>query len=208
MKKKILIIGDNSTAKWHQMSPFDELLKKLLHEYEVTISTNYSDFQINELINYDVCISLVDQWIPLNESETFGILTYVFNGGGLLMIHQGISLQARDELALLARGKFIQHPEQCILEYQPIPNSHEIVNNVEAFSSKEEPYQCILDHIVKTNVFMEYKLEDTVYAAGWCHSYGIGKVVYLSPGHNLETFKNPMYQKVIQNSINWLLNPI
>ena len=205
MKKKILIVGDNALAKWHKLSPFDEILVKIFQEFDVTISTNYDDFQIYELIKYDVCISMIDQWIPLNESQTFGLLTYVFNGGGLLMIHQGISLQARDELSLLARGRFIKHPEQCVLNYNIIPNAHEIVKDVEEFSSLEEPYECMLDNLVKTNVFLEYTLDNNTFAAGWCHSYGIGKVVYLSPGHNLETFKNPIYQKIIQNSIDWLI---
>lgn len=206
MKKKVLIIGDNEKAKWHKMSPFDELLKKILNDYEITVTTNYNDFEINELIKYDVCISLVDQWLPLNESQTFGLLTYVFNGGGLLMIHQGISLQARDELALLARGRFIRHPEQCVLEYIPIQNAHEIVQNIEPFSALEEPYQCVLDNITKTHVFLEYTYEETKYPAGWCHGYGSGKVVYLSPGHHIETLKNKEYQKIIQNSVKWLLN--
>ena len=206
MKKKVLIVGDNEKAKWHKMSPFDELLKKILNDYEITVTTNYNDFEINELIKYDVCISLVDQWLPLNESQTFGLLTYVFNGGGLLMIHQGISLQARDELALLARGRFIRHPEQCVLEYQPLQNAHEIVQDILPFSVLEEPYQCVLDNITKTQVFLEYTYEESKYPAGWCHGYGTGKVVYLSPGHHIETLKNKAYQKIIQNSVKWLLN--
>lgn len=205
MKKKLIIIGDNEKAKWHKISPFDDLLKTILKDYDVTVSTNYNDFEINELIKYDVCLSLVDQWIPFNESQTFGLLTYVFNGGGLLMIHQGISLQARDELALLARGRFIRHPEQCMLEYIPIQNAHEIVQDIEAFNALEEPYQCVLDNITQTKVFLEYTYEESQYAAGWCHDYGIGKVVYLSPGHHIETLKNKTYQKIIQNSVKWLI---
>lgn len=206
--KQILLIGDLEKAKYHPVKGFDAELRAILTDYYVHQTTDYDQFMETNLRQYDLCLCLTDQWNKLTDDQTMGILSFVSHGGGLLMIHQGISLQARPELLQLAGGKFIGHPEQCVITYRKTTKPHPIMRGVDAFSAKEEPYQTVVDPAAEVSVFMEYLLEDKSCAAGWSRTYGLGKVVYLSPGHNLETLFIPSYRQIIRQSCRWLVNDL
>jgi type 1 glutamine amidotransferase len=42
-------------------------------------------------------------------------------------------------------------------------------------------------------------------AAGWVREIGKGRVVYLANGHTRDALENPMYRRVLGNSIAWCL---
>jgi type 1 glutamine amidotransferase len=39
--------------------------------------------------------------------------------------------------------------------------------------------------------------------AGWLRSEGRGRVCALTPGHNLEVWLNPEFQKLLSNALHW-----
>jgi hypothetical protein len=52
---------------------------------------------------------------------------------------------------------------------------------------------------------LTYKDLGTKAAAGWAYDYGKGRVCYLAPGHMLTVLWNPMFIKLQQNAVRWLL---
>jgi type 1 glutamine amidotransferase len=74
------------------------------------------------------------------------------------------------------------------------------------FDMQEEPYQFIFDQFTEKTILLEYHFEDKVLPAAWAHQFGMGKVVYLMPGHNLEVFKNDVYRRIILQSAQWLVS--
>jgi len=204
VNKKGLLLGDIDRAKWHPLSGFDKEFQEILKDFDLFPSTDYEQLKEENLRKYALCISFIDQWTPLTTAQTAGLLAFVVHGGGLLIVHNGIAIQARPELAQLAGGRFIGHPEQKVLTYQPTATDHVIVSGIQSFSLEEEPYQFVMDNLAETTVLLEYESAGVVWPAGWVRTYGLGKVVYLSPGHNLETLRDPMYRKLIQRSGSWL----
>ncbi len=207
-KKRALLIGDNDMAKYHPLHGFDALLKSILSNFELHVSTDYLQFDLITLKKYDFCIVMCDRWVPLENSQAQGLKDFIEQGGGLLMIHQGISLQNTPLLTPLMGGRFTHHPEQTVLTYQINKHPHFITSGLQAFSSKEEPYQFIMNTPMNTTVLLEYELNHQMCIAGWAHSYELGKVVYLSPGHNLETLHQPNYQELIRRSALWLTESV
>jgi type 1 glutamine amidotransferase len=67
----------------------------------------------------------------------------------------------------------------------------------------EEPYFFEFDSFLETVLLMTFKLEGQTYPAAWAHEYGLGRVVYLMPGHHLQSFKHAGYQKLIVGGANW-----
>lgn len=202
--KKAIIIGDNERAIYHPLKGPDKELAEILNDFEVVVTEDYDQFSEENLKQYDLCVSLTDCWNGgLTDGQTAGLISFVCQGGGLLIIHTGISIQTRYELAQLAGGKFSQHPEQMILTYEPAASNHIIEEGIGSFSVKEEPYQFIIDNLVETTVLLKYESEGKDWPAAWAHKYGHGRIVYLSPGHNIETFLDPMYREMIKRSGLW-----
>ena len=67
----------------------------------------------------------------------------------------------------------------------------------------EEPYQFDLDNLAETTLLLEYESEGRQWPAAWAHKYGLGRVVYLSPGHRPATFRIPIYRNLISRSALW-----
>jgi type 1 glutamine amidotransferase len=118
--KKAILIGDNEKMKYHPLSGPDRELSDILDEFELEIAEDYDRFREESLKAFDLCISFTDCWDDKpGDEQVVGLLSYVAHGGGLLSIHNGISLCGRYELAQLHGGKFTGHPEQKVLTYTP-----------------------------------------------------------------------------------------
>ncbi len=201
---KAVLVGDNTLAEWHPLKGPDKEISEILSDFEVFQTEDYNQFSEENLKSYNLCIAFTDRWThKLSDEQTTGLLSYVAHGGGLLIVHNGIAIQTRYELAQLAGGKFTKHPDQKVLTYTPVSSGHAIMEGIESFSVKEEPYQFALDNLIETTMLLEYESEGKQWPAAWAHGYGSGRVVYLSLGHNIETFMEPMFRKLLHASALW-----
>ena len=205
-KKKAILIGDYSVVEWHPLAGTDMALQDILSDFEVDCTEDYDRFKAVSLNKYDLCISYIDHWKEsLTDEQTAGLLTFVCNGGGLLIIHNGIAMQSRAELAQLAGAKFTTHPQERVLTFHPAPAEHIITEEIRDFAFLEEPYQFEQDSFAESALLLEYESEGQRWPAAWAHQYAMGRVVYLSPGHHAVAFQDPMYRKLISRSALWTI---
>ncbi len=121
----------------------------------------------------------------------------------MLAIHNGISVQRSDVLAQLIGAKFTGHPPYQPLNYYGTAKDHPLLEGVEDFAVDEEPYMFEFDPFANIRIFLEYEFEGKRIPAGWERAYGLGKVVYLQPGHHAPSFKPAAYRRLILNSARW-----
>ena len=206
--KRAILIGDYSNPPYHPLHQIDQIITEILsNEIAVQSTGDYQFFSAAKLKDFQLCISYTDCWDQrIAPQYVAGLLSFVSSGGGLLVIHNGISLQAHYELAQLIGARFTGHPPMEPLEFRVVTPEHEIVAGVEKFEMKEEPYRFEFDTFSDKIIILEYSYEDKFWPAVWAHQYGMGKVVYLMPGHNLEAFKNESYRQIIHQSAHWLIS--
>jgi uncharacterized protein len=205
MKPKAILIGDIETAKYHSMERFIPELITILNDFELEVTEDYNAFLFERLTKYDLCVCFIDRWTPISDNQSVGLVQFVKQGGGLLVLHNGLSLQARPELTALMGGFFTGHPEQAVLAYESVPSSHWITAEGGAFNALEEPYQIRLENDFDGTVFLQYQWNGTSVPAGWSRNEEQGRVVVLSPGHNLETFLVDEYRALISRSATWVI---
>lgn len=135
------------------------------------------------------------------------ISRYVKNGGGLLLIHGAITTQNNsDEFSRLVGGSFDYHPKQQKFQVRLEDSSHPLVQAfpVEGFSHIDEPYfyknaYANLDFtplLYFNNAEIEGQREGQELKEGktyvsWIRSEEKGRVMYISPSHNAQSFDNP-----------------
>ncbi|MCX7710592.1 MAG: ThuA domain-containing protein [Clostridia bacterium] len=204
-KKNAIVIGDITRVKYHPLKGVDDELSGILEEeFSIQFSEDYEVFNLEKLKNYDLCISYVDCWDEkITPGQTGALLAYVGQGGGLLVIHNGISLQNRYELCQMIGAKFTGHPPMTSLNFRNEAPQHPIMIDVEAFEIVEEPYRFEFDNFTEKTILLAYEYEGVSYPAGWTHEFGEGRIVYLAPGHQVSSFKSPEYRKVILKSGLW-----
>ncbi len=108
MKKKILVIGNYNDAIYHGLAGVDERLTSILSDYELICTDDTSKLLSLEKDHISGIISYLDIWqSKLYDDEANAFEHFVANGGGALLLHNGISIQSQDRLLTLAGAKFL-----------------------------------------------------------------------------------------------------
>lgn len=198
--KRILVFGMYESAMYHPLAGVDAYLKSIMPDMEFTFTEQILD--LCDVGEYDGVISYWDDWkepIPKQASEA--LYQYVEQGGSLLVLHNGISIQLQEPLKKMVGGSFITHPQQEEITF--VLKENPLTKGCNDFALVEEPYQFELEKDDK-DIFMSYIYRNKEYPAGWQKGFGRGEVIYLTPGHTPEQFHNEEYTKLIKNCMRYL----
>lgn len=200
MKTKALLLGDYARAPYHPLTGVAEKLKDILKDsFDIVVSEDYSSLSRN-LSGFKLVISYADIWnSSLSDSEAGGLVSFVAQGGGLLVIHNGICLGSRHEFKSMAAASFTGHPEPELLSFKLSPE-HPISKGIDSFQIYEEPYQYDFCNHIKPEVFLYYQYKGKLWESGWNLCFGKGRVVCLHPGHDVKSFEDHNYQEIIRRS--------
>lgn len=198
--KKALILGTYVNPPYHPFQEVDGVLQTLLSpDFEITLTDDFSF--LNRLTDFDLLVSYIDRFDQeLPDGAGDAILSFVKQGGGLLCLHNGLSLQTDPRLFRLIGGKFLRHPPQRELAFVPTENG--FLANEPGFTCSEEPYQFGLSGEGITPL-LQYTFEGLTCLGGWARETGSGRIVFLTPGHSADVFRIEAYQRMILRSARW-----
>ena len=204
-KLKALLAGNYSRVEYHPLEGVDRQLCALLQdEWNIECTEDYDMLRAGQLERFLLCISYIDTWKEKKTGkQVAGLLSFVSGGGGLLVIHNGISLHNDYELAQMMGAKFLGHPAYEKLHFKSTAPDHEIMKGIESFEIEDEPYRFEFDNLTEKTVLFEYGNEGSVWPGAWALEYGLGRVVYLMPGHTADSFANLQYREIIRRSAGW-----
>ena len=201
--KKILLLGDYKNAEWHPLRGVDEEIKRILEDFEITISEEYPYLRLSDLQPYDVVINYIDAWDKRAGLDFAGaLLGYVAAGGALLTLHSGIIAHSLPEIEQLIGASFTGHPPREPIEYV-YAGAHPIMKEVESFLINEEPYQFDMDNLARVHIIMDYVYKSEKRPAAWLRGYGKGKSCYLSMGHEAASFANKGCNTLLRRAALW-----
>ncbi|CAM3671949.1 ThuA domain-containing protein [Paenibacillus glucanolyticus] len=201
---KAIALGQYEGAKYHPFAHIDHELQTIFEPMDVECTDDYAVLQEDKLEGYDLFISYADfSDLEITADQVQALISYVRNGGGLLVIHNGISLQQSQELEKLIGGRVTGHPDYTSLPIRYNRGSHPIVENLSDFTIDEEPFRFELSPHESAVILAEYVHDGQRWPAAWAHTYGSGRVVYLMPGHHLPSFQVESVRKLIRNSGMW-----
>lgn len=204
--KKILIIGDYEIAPYHPLTGVEDELKSIIgNNYSVEVSGDYASFLNLEKV--DLLILYTDNWNQdaFCDDALASFITYVANGGSVLAIHSGISLQSRKEFTQVIGAKFDHHPAMENMTISAVNPDETITKGLEDFVTFEEPYNYIFDNLDEITVLTEYTYKEKKYINSWKKKFAKGEIVYLMNGHTANHFKEKGNRILIKNSVEYLL---
>ena len=235
-KKKNVLVFSLHTGFNHWVIPHTEEMLTILGEksdaFSITGSKDISEFEAKNLKKYDAIIlnntcSIGDHrdifWDKLKENAGAGfdsiavakkareleanLLSYVKKGGGLMVIHGGVTiLNNSPQFSRVLGGSFDYHPVQQAIQVRLEDPKHPLVQAFPAdgFNHVDEPY-------FYKNAYEELDFKPLLYFnnaeiekqrkgqeltegktyVAWIRAEGRGKVMYISPSHNAQSFENP-----------------
>ncbi len=170
---------------------------------------NARDWSPETMLRYSLVIltksnnvSATDQTSWMTDTVQTAFSDFVRRGNGLLAIHSGTA--GYDQMRVLRSllgGVFTHHPEQCPVTVTPRVG-HPLSKGSTPFTLTDEHYFMALDD-PQADVFMTTASEHGEQPGGWRRVEGTGRVVVLTPGHNLQVWLHPSFQTLLLNSLRW-----
>ncbi len=209
--KKVFLSGDPTHPLFHRFQNVSSLLEKIFSGYELSyVSEHYETFETQDYQKFDLAVLYTDHWIDktgTSHQQVQALVDYVAGGGALLVLHN-LDIGVDRELAQMA-GARLRHPlqDQGGLSKQryTLDPSHPAARGIAEFSLLEERFALDYAPFTDRHVFLYATGDDGMTVpAGWSVEFGEGRVIYLAPGHNADTFAEPAFQKLVIQSANWL----
>ncbi|PWV97282.1 hypothetical protein DFQ01_12213 [Paenibacillus cellulosilyticus] len=222
VKGTAVLIGDVD-APYHPLNAVEQEVAAILAaSFNVESVVDYGEWLAGESLDADVIISYADRWTEkLAEEPADGLLAYVWEGGGLVSLHCGISLANHERLLPLFGARFTGHPPFQPLKFAPsVEGAGEaeeavaaeganrftaLLAAIEPFELDEEPYRYEFADAPNGDreVLLQYEHEGTLYPAVWTQSYGLGRIINVMPGHTVESLRHPAVQRLLLAATKW-----
>jgi len=221
---RVLLLCDDY---WHPgQVPIDGVAPLAGQGFQFDIISDAKNFTPDMLSSYPVVLlaksdetSQQDNTSWKTEAIQQAFISYVENGGGLLIIHSGtVGCKQSNALDLLIGCHLVFHPNACPVTVQPI-KPHPVTEGVEMFCEVDEHYRLEMlaqdaDILIAsysppqgdTEKYQEDPYHNTqawICPAGYVRTQGKGRICALTPGHLPPVWQNPQYQKTIANALNW-----
>ena len=229
-KKKILVFS-KATGFHHWTIPHNSEMLKILAKktgaFEVYVSYDIEQFERKKLKKYDAVIfnncnpsgpdrDLFADLLRLNTSLSdveikqkapeyeANLMKYVKKGGGLMILHGGITVQNNSqEFSKMTGGSFDYHPRQQEIIVKEVDKNHPLVKAFKGngLTHVDEPYfykNAYFDYNFKPLLYMEAEqlagrkkeADEKIIYVSWIKRYGKGRVFYSSPSHNAQSMDN------------------
>jgi type 1 glutamine amidotransferase len=145
-------------------------------------------------------------YVWMTKEQEQAVVDFVHRGGGFLNLHNSMGIYPEDGPYLrLVGGRYIGHGPLERFRVEVVDRDHPVTRGVEDFSVADEqhtpPYDDKRVHLLLRN--RSDKGETA--AAGWAYEPGQGRLCHLANGHTRESLAHPMYQRLMQNAVRWLI---
>jgi len=174
-----------------------------------------------DALDKNTTLSDEDKKSKAAEFET-NLLDFVKKGGGLAVLHGGIVMQNNSkEISALVGGSFDYHPPQQEIELKIAEKEHPLTRAFEgtSFTHVDEPYffknayakkdfrPMLYMEIAKIKK-MKHETNDKVAYVSWIKRYGKGRVFYVSPSHNAQSYENSRMLQYYLNGMQYVLGDL
>jgi len=156
---------------------------------------------------YDVIIQYTqDSYLEkLTSDHVDGLTGFVRGGGGWVGIHCALDTwKSWPEYVAMAGGKFQSHPPYGPLTVQRLAASQEMGAGLEDFETKDELYH-LDDCAADKNLLYASKSpgDGKLRPVAWTRGYGLGRTFATVLGHGPDSYKHPMFLKMIRSAVEW-----
>lgn len=235
----IEILGRESGA-YETVSSLDvEIFRpERLKEFDAVVLNNNCPAREKRDVFYDVIVKNRTETgkkyaaMPMQEREALvkhlyeSLVDYVAGGGGLVLLHGGISnFNNSEEFSDLAGGSFDYHPPQQELSLKLVEPEHPLLKPFggKPFVHIDEPYvlkgaydqfnfRPLLELDKSTiKINSEQRMKEFValprYVA-WIKPHEQGRVFFCSPSHNAQSFERPELLAFILNGMQYVIGDL
>jgi hypothetical protein len=214
---RILVITGGHGYKAEQ---FNQMLSSLAPEITYQVAELPSAFEMFKLENrekYDVLV-FYHMWQTITEEQAKIFADCIRQGKPVVALHHSIcAFDDWPEYWNIIGGKYFHKTTTFNgKEYAPCSYLHDLHFNVKITDRKHPVTGGLRDFPIFDETYKGYYVEEGVTpllttdepsstpTIGWAKKYGNSRIVVLQSGHDVPTFENPNFRKLLKQAIEWV----
>ena len=215
---------------------FEVTASKDIHQFEKESLSNYDAIVLNNTCSkpdhrhlfWDQlrAESTLDSAVVMAKAQELetNVSEFVKKGGGLLLLHGGITtLNNSQKFSELVGASFDYHPPQQLIQVKLENPSHPLVAAFpkDGFSHVDEPYfyknaysnlnftpLLYFDNAQIRSQRANQELKSGKTYVAWIRPEGKGKVMYIAPSHNAQSFENPALLQFFLDGLQYVVGDV
>ena len=197
----VLFLGDNGH---HQPTRRAKEILPVLAKNGIDLfyTLNPDDLNDTELDRYDA-VMLYNNHISATDAQASALLSFVQDGGGLVVVHcASASFQNSEEFIRLIGAAFKSHGTGTFGAVR-VDAEHPAIVGVPTWESWDETYIHTKHNPVNRTVLEVRRENGHDEPWTWVRTYGKGRVFYTAWGHDQRTWGQAGFQQMIGRGIRW-----
>jgi uncharacterized protein len=212
----LVIIGGHD----YKVEEFHQMLASLDPQITYQIAELPSAFEMFKPENrdeYDVLV-FYHMWQTITDEQAKNFTDCIRQGKPVVALHHSIcAFDDWPEYWKIIGGKYFHKPTTVKgKEYTACSYIHDLHFNVKIANPKHPVTKGVHDFEIFDETYKGYYVEDGVTPLlttnepsstpiiGWAKKYGKARIVVLQSGHDVATFENPNFRKLLKQSIEWV----
>lgn len=205
-----------------------------IHQFEKKNLKNYDAVVLNNNCSVgqrrDLFLDVLDQDKNLTENERkkeaakleANLIEYVKKGGGLMVIHGAIVMQNNSmAFSEMVGGSFDYHPAQQEITLELCEPNHPLLKAFEEkpFVHVDEPYlfnKAYTQKNFRPLLYMDTsklikktkEIDERIKYVSWIKKFGKGRVFYVSPSHNAQSYEDSRLLKFYLDGAQYVLGDL
>ena len=214
---RILVVTGGHAYKVEQ---FNDMLASLGDNFSyqvVEFPAAYDMFLPENRSKYDVLV-FYHMWQKITKEQSEVFSDCIKQGKPVVALHHSIcAFDDWPEYFNIIGGKYFHKPTTIYGKAYPVSSYiHDIHFNVKISNPKHPVTKGLKDFEIFDETYKDYYVETGVTPLlttlestsapiiGWTKKYGNARVVTLQSGHDVPTFENPDFRKLLKQSVEWV----
>jgi hypothetical protein len=216
---RILVITGGHDYKIDQFNQMLSSLGENITYQIVELPAAYDMFLPENRSKYDVLV-FYHMWQKITDEQANVLVDCIRNGKPLIALHHSIcAYDDWPEYSDIIGGKYFHKPTVVKgKEYPACTYIHDLHFKVRIVDSKNPVTKGLADFEIFDETYKGCYVEEGITpllttnepsstpVIGWSKKYGKARVVTLQSGHDVPTFENPNYRKLLKQAIEWVYN--
>ena len=199
---RLLLLG-GQTMEYHQFRIFAPIMTTLFREIgmEVDATEDLATLTPENLHAYAGIVNYTTAR-DITDTQYDALLQFVRGGGGYIGVHcASDTFRNQPDSKRLLGGRFVEHPPQLDIVVEIADPAHPITGPLSSFTVFDELYT--LDDDPTQYHLLARSPSHGLQPVAWTRDEELGRVFYVSIGHNAETYANPLSRRLLQRGVQW-----